>query len=108
MKASPWLILDAVEDLFNHAKSRVYNIKNELHPEACPKWTALSEILNEVQIHMNKQKQLETENSKKVLILVYDIKICTQLKNYLTMGAGEYLLYEAMKRLKKMEFIKTG
>lgn len=28
MKGSGWLILDAVDDLFTHAKSRVYNNKN--------------------------------------------------------------------------------
>lgn len=102
MKSSGWLILDAVEDLFIHAKSRVYDNQNELFPEPCPKWKALSEILKEVQIHMTKIDH-EFETSKQVLVLTYDGRTCAQLRNYLTMGASEYLLWEAMKCLKKLE-----
>ncbi|XP_044006341.1 DNA repair endonuclease XPF [Aphidius gifuensis] len=96
-----WFILDVANDLFTHAKSRVYNNKNEFKPENCPKWEALTEVLNEIQIDMNAKDNDTNENSKKVLILVNNWKICGQLKNYLIMGANEYLLYEAMKHLKK-------
>ncbi|KAK0178142.1 hypothetical protein PV328_002119 [Microctonus aethiopoides] len=104
---SGWLILDAVDDLFTHAKSRIYNNKNELAPESCPKWLALSEVLGEIRIQINKQKD-QPESARKVLILVYDAAMAAQLKNYLTMGAGEYLLYETMKSLKKNEITKPN
>ncbi|XP_034943246.1 DNA repair endonuclease XPF isoform X2 [Chelonus insularis] len=107
MKGSGWLILDAVDDLFVHAKSRVYNNKNELSPEPCPKWTALSEILGEIRLEINKKKN-NSESAKKVLIIVYDGRTVVQLKNYLTMGAGQYLLYEAIRRLKKNEPVKPS
>ncbi|XP_053593687.1 DNA repair endonuclease XPF [Microplitis demolitor] len=107
MKGSGWLILDAVDDLFTHAKSRVYNNKNELKPEPCPKWNALNEILSEIRLQINKKKNI-SESAKRVLILVYDTKTAVQLKNYLTMGAGQYLLYEAMKYLKKNEILKPS
>lgn len=35
-----------------------------------------------------------------------DRNICYQLKNYLTMGSNEYLLYEAMKKLSHTEIRK--
>ncbi|KAG8035797.1 hypothetical protein G9C98_001453 [Cotesia typhae] len=107
MKGSAWLILDAVDELFTNAKSRVYNNKNELKPEPSPKWEALNEILSEIRLQINKKENI-SESTKRVLILVYDTKTAVQLKNFLTMGAGEYLLYEAMKTLKKNEIIKPS
>lgn len=77
----------------------------ELKPEPCPKWNALNEILNEISIQINKE-QNPSESAKKVLILVNDGRMAAQLKNFLTMGAGEYLLYEAMKSLSKNELLK--
>lgn len=95
MQSSGWLLLDAVENLFKYAKQRVYTEKNELKPEPNPKWVALSEVLLEIQ----RDKKPEDENPEHVLVLVYEKKTCYQLKNYLTMGANEYLLYEARKKL---------
>lgn len=75
----------------------------ELKPEANPKWTALTEVLNEIQ-HQSRKK--ESGDPEKILILVHDRNICYQLKNYLTMGSNEYLLYEAMKKLSHTEIRK--
>lgn len=95
VKASAWIMLDEVENLFKYAKSRVYTEKNEIKPEPNPKWVALSEVLIEIQQKHTK----DDENVEKVLILVHDNNICYQLKNYLTMGANKYLFYEALKKL---------
>lgn len=98
VKASGWIMLDEVENLFKYAKSRVYTDKNEIKPEPNPKWMALSEVLIEIQEQKRKKKK-DDESIEKVLILVHDNNICHQLKNYLTMGANKYLLYEALKKL---------
>ncbi|PBC30084.1 DNA repair endonuclease XPF [Apis cerana cerana] len=98
IKNSGWLMLDSVDALFKNAKERVYNEKNELKPESTPKWIALTEVLLEIQNDYKKKN-----NSEKILILVHDRNICYQLRNYLTMGANEYLLYEAMKKLSHKE-----
>lgn len=97
VKASGWIMLDEVENLFKYARSRVYTHKDELKPEPNPKWIALSEVLSEIQEQKCKKK--DSENINKVLILVHDNTICKQLKNYLTMGANKYLFYEALKKL---------
>ncbi|XP_029178024.1 LOW QUALITY PROTEIN: DNA repair endonuclease XPF [Nylanderia fulva] len=96
VKASGWIMLDEVENLFKYAKSRVYTDKNELKPEPNPKWIALSQVLSEIQ-EQNLKKR--SENVDKVLILAHDNNICRQLKNFLTMGANKYLFYEALKKL---------
>lgn len=97
VKASGWIMLDEVENLFKYARSRVYTEKNEIKPEPNPKWIALSQVLSEIQ--EQKLKKKNSENVDKVLILVHDNNICGQLKNFLTMGANKYLLYEALKKL---------
>ncbi|XP_018313372.1 DNA repair endonuclease XPF [Mycetomoellerius zeteki] len=106
MKAGGWIMLDEFENLFKYARSRVYTEKNELKPEPNPKWEALSEVLFEIQEQKHKKK--DYENIDKVLILVHDNHICRQLKNYLTMGANEYLLYEALKKLSHNKEQKTS
>ena len=68
-----------------------------MKPEPNPKWVALSEILLEIRRDSAKKK---TDTPEKILILTQDSRTCTQLKNYLTMGAKEYLLFETMKKLK--------
>lgn len=40
------------------------------------------------------------DSAEKILVLTQDSRTCGQLKNYLTMGAKEYLLFETMKKLK--------
>ncbi|KZC10170.1 DNA repair endonuclease XPF [Dufourea novaeangliae] len=106
VKNSGWLMLDSVDILFKNAKDRVYNEKTgELKPEANPKWTALTEVLLEIQ-HQNKKKG-NSGDVEKILVLVHDRNICYQLRNYLTMGSDKYLLYEAMKKLPHKEILKS-
>lgn len=107
MNSSGWLLLDAVENLFICAKRRVYNEKDELKPEPSPKWTALSEILREIQEDIN-AKNGDQEELKKVLVIVQDRIACNQLKSYLTMGAGEYLLYKALNKLQLNKISKPS
>lgn len=106
VKASGWIMLDEVDNLFKYARSRVYTDKNELKPEPNPKWIALSEVLSEIQEQKHKKK--DNEKVDKVLILVHDNNICKQLKNYLTMGANKYLFYEALKKLSHNKEQKTS
>lgn len=80
-----------------------YYFNIELKPEATPKWTALTEVLLEIQ---NDSKKNDDKSAEKILILVHDRNICYQLRNYLTMGANEYLLYEALKKLSHKEIEK--
>ncbi|XP_033177140.1 DNA repair endonuclease XPF isoform X2 [Bombus impatiens] len=105
VKNSGWLMSDSVDALFKNAKDRIYNEKNEIKPEATPKWTALTEVLLEIENDNKKNKT--NKNPEKVLILVHDRNICYQLRNYLTMGANKYLLYEAVKKLSHKEITKT-
>ncbi|CAK9805296.1 DNA repair endonuclease XPF [Anthophora plagiata] len=105
VKNSGWLMLDSVDSLFKNAKQRVYNDKNELKPEANPKWTALTEVLLEID---NDNRKKADRNVEKILILVHNRNICYQLKNYLTMGSNEYLLYEAMKKFSHKEMQKPS
>ncbi|KAL2713079.1 DNA repair endonuclease XPF isoform X1 [Vespula squamosa] len=105
MQSSGWLMLDAVENLFKYAKERVYSDKNELKPEPNPKWVALSEVLHEIQ---RDKKKEDNENPEKVLVLVHDRQTCYQLKKFLTMGANEYLLNEALKKLQHDNLHKSN
>ncbi|XP_046744013.1 DNA repair endonuclease XPF isoform X1 [Diprion similis] len=107
MNSSGWLLLDCVENLFVSGKRRVYNEKDELKPEASPKWIALSEILREIQDNINTNKT-DPDELQKVLVLVQDKITCNQLKGYLTMGAGEYLLYRAMSKLQPSKISKPN
>ncbi|XP_024942375.1 DNA repair endonuclease XPF isoform X1 [Cephus cinctus] len=95
MNSSGWLLLDTVENLVAYARDRVYDNKKELKPEPCPKWSALSEILREIQDNIVKQKTDEKVDT--VLILVQDRNTCDQVKKYLTMGATKYLSLKAEK-----------
>lgn len=107
MKSSGWLMLDAVENLFKFAKERVYTDKNELKPEPNPKWIALSEVLLEIQ-RDKKKDDADNDSPEKILILVHDSQTCYQLKNYLTIGANEYLLSEARKKLRNDNLPKSN
>lgn len=75
-----------------------------MKPEPNPKWLALSEVLLEIRHDSAKKKK---DNVEKILILTQDSRTCGQLKNYLTMGAKEYLLFETMKKLKPNKIQNT-
>ncbi|KAJ8664216.1 hypothetical protein QAD02_005253 [Eretmocerus hayati] len=97
MKSSGWTVLDIVDDMFKNAKLRVYTEDGVLKPEPIPKWAALSEVLKEISHECAKKQD---ESVEKILILTQDSRTCNQLKNYLTMGGKEYLLYMTMRKLK--------
>lgn len=105
VKASGWIMLDEAENLFKYAKSRIYTERNELKPETNPKWKALAEALKEIQ---EQKREKNNEDVEKVLILVYDNNIGRQLKNCLTIGANEYLFYEALKKLPHTKELKKN
>ncbi|XP_012286135.1 DNA repair endonuclease XPF [Orussus abietinus] len=107
INSSGWLLLDIVEELFKCTKERVYTDKNELKPEANPKWTILSEIILEIQNHNKKRSDLSGQ-TQKVLILVQDTVTCYQLKNVLIKGPSEYLLYQATKKIQFKETNKQS
>lgn len=65
----------------------------------------MSEVLLEIQ--RDRRKKDNNENPEKVLILVHDRQTCYQLKNFLTMGANEYLLNEAHKKLQRGNLHKS-
>ncbi|XP_051174347.1 DNA repair endonuclease XPF [Leptopilina boulardi] len=100
IKSSGWMVLDIVESMFKAAKARVYNENNnELKPELNPKWEALSEIITE--IHRNDGKNRKTNDEPpKILILTQDFSMCTQVKNFLTLGGNDYLHRLAGRKLK--------
>ncbi|XP_063621572.1 DNA repair endonuclease XPF isoform X1 [Cydia splendana] len=95
---SGWILLDSAEQLFRLAKSRVYNHKNEFDPEHLPKWKVLSDLLLEEIPEEVKKKNKGSLNSTKILILCQDSRTCSQLNNFLTMGANKYLFYTAFRR----------
>ncbi|XP_033212535.1 DNA repair endonuclease XPF isoform X1 [Belonocnema kinseyi] len=99
VKSSGWLVLDVVENMFKAAKARVYNDKNELKPEANPKWEALSEILSEIH-RADAKTRKENDPTPKILIFTQDYSMCTQVKNFLTLGGEEYLRRTASRKFK--------
>ncbi|XP_076181212.1 DNA repair endonuclease XPF-like isoform X1 [Ptiloglossa arizonensis] len=105
VKNSGWLMLDSVDTLFENGKKRIYNEKHELKPEPNPKWNALTEVLLEIQ---HQSKKAGVDGNIKIFILVHDRNTCYQLRNYLTMGSNQYLLYEAMKKLSHNDIQKTN
>lgn len=60
-----------------------------------------------LEIQRDRRKEGNNENPEKVLVLVHDRQTCYQLKNFLTMGANEYLLNEAHKKLQRDNLQKS-
>lgn len=93
---SGWVLLDASEKLFSVSRGRLFNDKEEFDPEWCPKWKPLIELLR-VEIPSDLKRRGVTPGGVGVLILCNDARTCTQLNQYLTMGAEKYLFYEALR-----------
>lgn len=90
---SDWLFLDASDNLFMHAKNRVFsdvkkktdNTKDQKFVlEENAKWNALSDILDEISTENKNENQM-------VLVIVNDDVISKQLKEVMTYGGKEYL-----------------
>ncbi|XP_077291121.1 DNA repair endonuclease XPF-like [Arctopsyche grandis] len=93
---SGWILLDSAEQLFKHAKNRVFNSKQEFEPEFSSKWKCITEILT-VEIPADQKRLKNSERNIKILILCQDTKTCLQLKDYLTMGPQKCLYYSAIR-----------
>lgn len=92
---SPWLFLDAAHTIFDTAKRRVYTGNagattnngslDSLHPvlEELPKWSQLSEVLDEIDRDMYFSPVLKDDSNGTILIMCGDSTSCRQLKEYL-------------------------
>lgn len=93
---SGWVLLDATEKLFSVSRARLFNEKEEFDPEWCPKWKPLTELLR-IEIPSDLKRRGVTPGGVGVLILCNDARTCTQLNQYLTLGAEKYLFHEALR-----------
>ena len=88
---SPWLLMDAANEVFKYAKQRVYKtetgfkgfpgIPNNIRPilEEPPKWKALNVLLGEIKDEM----RMKTENGEDVgpvLIMLNGERSCEQIR----------------------------
>lgn len=88
--------MDATEKLFSVSRARLFNAKEEFDPEWCPKWKPLIELLR-VEIPSDLKRRGVSPGGVGVLILCNDARTCTQLNQYLTLGAEKYLFHEALR-----------
>lgn len=96
--------MDASEKLFSISQSRLFNESQEFDPEWCPKWKPLIELLR-LEIPSDLKRRGATPGGVGVLILCNDARTCTQLNQYLTMGAEKYLFHEALRHEIKLNKI---
>ena len=96
---SPWLFLDAANTIFQTAKRRVYTGKTDdsevlgtsrvlldsLRPvlEEQPKWSLLSEILEEIERDVYFNPTIRDDSNGTILIMCSDQGTCRQLREYL-------------------------
>ncbi|PGH26418.1 hypothetical protein AJ80_01916 [Polytolypa hystricis UAMH7299] len=96
---SPWLFLDAAHVLFQSAKSRVYRgkISNaelsstskalpttlEAVLEEQPKWSVLSDVLEEIERDTYHNPVVPDNSSNAILIMCSDQQTCRQIRGYL-------------------------
>ena len=95
---SPWLFLDAANTIFQTAKSRVYSGKvddsgilptsdlpDTLRPvlEEQPKWSLLSDILEEIEQDNYFNPVVRDDSNAIVLVMCNDQRTCRQIKEYL-------------------------
>merc|ERR1719309_78152 len=81
------MLLDSAESLFIEAKARVYSdesSKSVVTPEITPKWSVLSEIVNEIQ---KNHKASKDEPMPKVLVMAQDERACLQIRDHLCHGS---------------------
>nr|XP_019606236.1 PREDICTED: DNA repair endonuclease XPF [Rhinolophus sinicus] len=119
---SGWLFLDSSTSMFIHARARVYRVpdakmskkgkmsekveikeeqetKKELVLESNPKWEALTEVLKEIEAENTESEALGGPGQ--VLICASDDRTCSQLREYITMGAEAFLLRLYRKTFEK-------
>ncbi|CAH1175922.1 unnamed protein product [Phaedon cochleariae] len=93
-QTATWVLLSPAELLFTQVNSFIFNNNKEFHPDFCPKWEPLLEILR-VEVPTQVKKAGIKENT--ILILCSDYKTCHQLKEVLTNGPHFYLFMKALK-----------
>nr|XP_005591344.2 DNA repair endonuclease XPF [Macaca fascicularis] len=119
---SGWLFLDSSTSLFINARARVYHLpdakmskkgkisekmeikegqeaKKELVLESNPKWEALIEVLKEIEAENKESEALGGPGQ--VLICASDDRTCSQLRDYITLGAEAFLLRLYRKTFEK-------
>ncbi|XP_072798261.1 DNA repair endonuclease XPF [Vicugna pacos] len=119
---SGWLFLDSSTSMFVNARARVYHVpdakmskkgkmpekmeieeeqeaKKELVLESNPKWEALTEVLKEIEAENKESEALGGPGQ--VLICASDDRTCSQLREYVAVGAEAFLLRLYRKTFEK-------
>ncbi|KAB0394992.1 hypothetical protein E2I00_007502, partial [Balaenoptera physalus] len=119
---SGWLFLDSSTSMFVNARARVYHVpdakmskkdklpekleikeeqetRKELVLESNPKWEALSEVLKEIEAENTESEALGGPGH--VLICASDDRTCSQLREYIAVGAEAFLLRLYRKTFEK-------
>ncbi|XP_039089538.1 DNA repair endonuclease XPF isoform X1 [Hyaena hyaena] len=119
---SGWLFLDSSTSMFVNARARVYHLpdskmnkkskmsekmeikevqetKKELVLESNPKWEALTEVLKEIEAENKESEALGGPGQ--VLICASDERTCSQLREYIAVGAEAFLLRLYRKTFEK-------
>eukprot|EP00069_Balaena_mysticetus_P007076 bmy_05415T0 len=119
---SGWLFLDSSTSMFVNARARVYHVpdakmskkgklpekleikeeqetRKELVLESNPKWEALSEVLKEIEAENKESEALGGPGH--VLICASDDRTCSQLREYIAVGAEAFLLRLYRKTFEK-------
>ncbi|KAM7148941.1 DNA repair endonuclease XPF [Molossus nigricans] len=119
---SGWLFLDSSTSMFINARARVYRVpdakmskkgkmtekveikeeqetKKELVLESNPKWEALTEVLKEIEAENSESEALGGPGQ--VLICASDDRTCSQLREYIAIGAEAFLLRLYRKAFEK-------
>ncbi|KAI5212300.1 Dna Repair Endonuclease Xpf [Manis pentadactyla] len=119
---SGWLFLDSSTSMFLNARARVYHVpdakmsrkekvsekmefkegqetKKELVLESNPKWEALTEVLKEIEAENKESEALGGPGQ--VLICASDDRTCSQLREYVAVGAEAFLLKLYRKTFEK-------
>ncbi|OCT64062.1 excision repair cross-complementation group 4 L homeolog isoform X1 [Xenopus laevis] len=106
---SGWLFLDSSTSMFVHARARVFHVPDskaikkskqsdpkekqdgkKLVLESNPKWEALSEVLKEIEQENKNSEALGGPG--RVLICASDDRTCSQLREYVAVGAEALLM----------------
>lgn len=117
---SGWLFLDSSTSMFVNARARVYRVpdakiskkgktsekveikeeqEKELVLESSPKWEALTEVLKEIEAENMESEALGGPGQ--VLICASDDRTCSQLREYIAVGAEAFLLRLYRKTFEK-------
>uniref|UniRef100_G1RGV8 DNA repair endonuclease XPF n=1 Tax=Nomascus leucogenys TaxID=61853 RepID=G1RGV8_NOMLE len=97
---SGWLFLDSSTSIKKEKISEKMEIKErELVLESNPKWEALTEVLKEIEAENKESEALGGPGQ--VLICASDDRTCSQLRDYITLGAEAFLLRLYRKTFEK-------